>query len=238
MTTLLQINCEHEGTGLAGLMALPATPGPHPAVMVMHNAFGLGKQVREAIVRLAQEGYVAVATDMYGGGAYSENHTLIAELVRPLWADPDFLRARVVAWYELLKAQEEIDDSRLAAIGYCFGGQCVLELARSGADVKAVVSFHGLLSAARPARPGSVKAQVTVYTGAKDPHAPSDHVNALREEMTAAGARWQVTEFGEAYHAFTDPDADTPHTGRAYDVLADRVSWAGALALLDSVLKG
>jgi dienelactone hydrolase len=236
MPELRAITCRHAGVDLTGLMALPDAPGPRPAVMVMHNAFGLGRQVREAIVRLAAEGYVAVATDMYGGGAYSEDHAEVAEMVRPLWTDPDLFRSRVVAWHELLKEREEIDAARMAAIGYCFGGQCVLELARSGADVRAVVSFHGLLSTSRPARPGAVKAEVAVYTGGRDPHAPRDHVEALRREMTAAGARLQITEFAESYHAFTDPEAATPQSGRAYDPLAHRISWAGALALLGAVL--
>jgi dienelactone hydrolase len=237
MTELRTITCAHAGAELTGLIAVPGGQGPRPAVMVMHNAFGLGKQVREAIVRLAGEGYVAVATDMYGAGAYSEDHAEVAEMVRPLWTDPDLFRARVVAWHDFLKGLPEIDAGRMAAIGYCFGGQCVLELARSGADVKAVVSFHGLLSTARPARPGEVKAEVAVYTGGRDPHVPREHVEALRQEMAAAGASLQITEFAEAYHAFTDPDAATPQTGRAYDPLAHRVSWAGALALLGAVLS-
>jgi dienelactone hydrolase len=116
--------------------------------------------------------------------------------------------------------------------------QCVLELARSGADVKAVVSYHGILTTAMPAKAGAVKAHVAVYTGAKDPYAPREHVDALQDEMIAAGARWQITVFGAAYHAFTDPDAAVKSvSGLAYDPLADRLSWAGTEALLDALLQ-
>jgi len=236
VTNLRPIACLHEGTTLAGLIATPATPGPHPAVLVIHTAFGLGDHMRGVVDRLVRQGYVAVASDMYGAGAYSEDHGEIAEMIKPLRTDPNLLRRRVAAWYDLMKAHEVIDANRIAAVGYCFGGECVLELARSGADVKAVVSFHGLLTTAKPAVPGAVKAQVAVYTGAKDPHAPRKHVEALRDELTTAGARWQITEFGEVYHAFTDPEADTPDLGRAYDAVADAISWTGALALIGAAV--
>jgi dienelactone hydrolase len=130
-----------------------------------------------------------------------------------------------------------VDRTRVAAIGYCFGGQCVLELARSGADVKAVVSYHGILKTALPAQRGAVRAQVAVYTGAKDPYAPAADVEALRQEMLAAEARWQIMTFGEAYHGFTDPDSTmSALPGLGYDQIAHHVSWAGTLALLQQAL--
>ncbi len=131
-----------------------------------------------------------------------------------------------------------MDAQRVAAIGYCFGGFCVLELARAGADVKAVVSYHGLLSTSLPAQRGAIKGEVVVYTGAKDPHAPHEHVEALRKELDAAEAHHQITVFSEAFHSFTDPDADAlGMPGIAYNALADRVSWAGTLAVLEAVLS-
>jgi dienelactone hydrolase len=239
MAGLRAIICHHEGAVLEGQMAVPDAPGPHPAVMVMHNAYGLGPHMRDVACRLAGEGYVALATDMYGGGVHHEDPKVAGSSIKLLWDNPDFLRSRVVAWYDLLKARAEVDAVRVAAIGYCFGGQCVLELARSGADAKAVISYHGLLTTARPAATGEVKGQVAIFTGAKDPYAPHDHVDAFRGEMIAAGARWQITEFGEAYHAFTDPGCDRiAVSGVAYDPLADKVSWAGTLALLRAILMG
>jgi dienelactone hydrolase len=228
----------HDGVELVGQIAVPEKPGPHPAVMVMPTALGIGELMRERVQRLAQLGYVAVATDMYGGGVDyrtdpKSGGTSMLELLTP----PQRLRARAVAWYEQLKARSEVDPRSVAAIGFCFGGQCVLELARSGADVKAIVSYHGLLSTSMPAAPGAVHGQVAIYTGGKDPYAPAEHVMALREEMAAAGARFQITVFSGACHGFTDPDAGAlRRDGVAYDLIADRVSWAGTLALLEATI--
>lgn len=237
MSELQPVTCHHEGISLQGQLALPEGGGPHPAVLVVHNAFGLGWQPREIVGRLAAAGYVALAVDMYGDGVYSEDRAAVAEFVKPLWGNAVRLRARMGAWHEVLKARGDVASDRVAALGYCFGGQCVLEFARGGGDVRAVVSYHGILSTEAPAERGAVRAHVAVYTGARDPHAQRSDVEALRAELVAAEADWQITEFGGAYHAFTDPTAATPATGRAYDPLADQVSWAGALALLRARLR-
>jgi dienelactone hydrolase len=239
MIDLRAMAFEHDGVELVGQMAVPEKPGPHPAVMVMHTALGLGEMMRERVRRLAQLGYVAVATDMYGGGVdYRSDPKSGGTLMQHLLTPPERLRARAAAWYEQLKARPEIDPQKVAAIGFCFGGLCVLELARSGADVKAVVSYHGLLSTSMPAVPGAIHGQVAVYTGAKDPYAPAEHVTALQEEMTAAGAHFQITVFSEACHGFTDPKSGAMGLdGIAYDPIADRVSWAGTLALLEATIS-
>jgi dienelactone hydrolase len=238
MAEFIEVPLQHEGAALRGLMLTPAGAGPHPAVLVMNNAMGQGEQVRARARRLAALGYVALATDMYGGGAHFTDGQAAGELFAPLVGNPSRLRGRVVAWLETLRARPEVDAGRLAAIGFCFGGQCVLELARSGADLKAVVSYHGLLETAAPAEPGAVKAKVVVYTGRHDPFVPAPHVQGLREEMSRAGAHWQITEFGDAGHGFTDPDsAALGLAGVEYNALADQVSWAGTLALLDAVLR-
>jgi dienelactone hydrolase len=236
MTDLQTVTCHHEGTNLQGQLALPDAPGPHPAVMVMHNAHGLGPQVRESARRLAREGYAALATDMYGGGVFHEEPAAAGASLGPLWKNPQLLRSRVVAWHEWLRERAEVAQGRIAAIGYCFGGQCVLELARSGADVQAVVSFHGILTTSMPAQAGVVRARIAVYTGAEDPYAPRKHVDDFREEMQAAGATWQIMSFGRCYHAFTDEHIRANLPGLAYDALADEVSWAGTLALLRATL--
>jgi dienelactone hydrolase len=239
MIDLRAMAFEHDGVELVGQMAVPEEPGPHPAVMVMHTALGLGEMMRERVRRLAQLGYVAVATDMYGGGVdYRSDPKSGGTLMQHLLTPPERLRARAAAWYEQLKARPEIDSQKVAAIGFCFGGLCVLELARSGADVKAVVSYHGLLSTSMPAVPGAIHGQVAVYTGAKDPYAPAEHVTALPEELTAAGAHFQITVFSEACHGFTDPKSGAMGLdGIAYDPIADRVSWAGTLALLEATIS-
>jgi dienelactone hydrolase len=222
---------------LTGQLISPDGPGPHPGVLVMHDAHGLGPQSRERAQRLAALGYVALATDMYGGGAYFESQLGSGPTFMALFERPDYLRARVVAGYDALKGRPDVDPDRIAAVGFCFGGMCVLELARSGVDVKAVVSFHGLLTTALPAGPDLIKGQVVAFCGGKDPYAPLEQVDGLRDEMTKAGAPWAVTVYGEAYHAFTNPDGGTGELpGIAYDPLSDTLSWASTVALLAEVL--
>jgi dienelactone hydrolase len=239
MSELRTIDYSHGDVALRGLLATPEGPGPHPAVMVMNDARGQGEQVRIRARRLAEQGYVALATDMYGGGANFTDAQEGGALMLALHTQPELLRARVLAGFETLKAQPEADAGRIGAIGFCFGGQCVLELARSGADVKSVVSFHGLLTSELPAKPGAVKAKVLVLTGALDPYAPLEHVDGFRDEMGAAGADWQVTVYSRAYHAFTDPNAGemTNIPGVRYDPFIDKLSWASALAMLDATLR-
>jgi dienelactone hydrolase len=226
---------EHDGLALIGQIAVPEGPGPFPAVLVMHSAVGMDKLVRHRAQDLAKLGYVALATDMYGAGRGGPALDKYAELFMALQAEPAKLRARVVACYDALKARPDVDPARISAIGYCFGGQCVLELARSGADIKAAISFHGLLTTRNPAGPGTVRGKLMVLTGAKDPYAPATDVATFQQEMTDAGADWQVTVYGEAFHAFTEaefPDPDNVPPGVQYDAMADRMSWVQATEFL------
>lgn len=237
MSDLRAVNLHHEGADLIGQLAVPKGEGPHPAVLIVHNAHGIGPHMHDRATVLAAEGYAALAADMYGGGIYYGVPEDAGEPFQSLVTNPGRLRARVNAWLDALKALPEVDATRIAAIGYCFGGLCVLELARSGADAKAVVSYHGILKTGQPAEAGAVKARVAVYTGAKDPYAPLSDVDALRDELAAAGATYDITIFGDAYHSFTDPGANgMGRDGIAYDAMADKLSWAGTLALLKAVL--
>lgn len=239
MGELRAMEYEHDGVVLRGELALPALPGPHPGVLVMHDAHGLNDLVRRRALAMAELGYAALATDMYGGGKLFTGQTEVGPSFQALQDDPRQLRGRVLAAFEALRARPEVDASRVGAIGFCFGGQCVLELARSGADARAVVSFHGLLHTAQPARAGEVKAKVLVLTGARDPYVPGEAVAALQREMSEAGADWQLTVYGDGWHAFTDPNpkkAEVP--GVRYDPLLDRLSWAQATAFLEATLRG
>ena len=239
MTALQKLTFEHAGKLLIGEVARPAGEGPFPAVLVMASALGLGEQTRESARVLAARGYLAVATDMYGGGAYFADPTQAGDDFMALMTSPELQRARVVAWFETVAALPDVDATRIAAIGYCFGGGCVLEMARSGVDVKAVVSYHGLLTTQNPAAPGAIKGEVVAYCGGQDPFAPEDTIEALHRELTAAGASHHITVFADVKHGFTDVDAQKHgHPGIAYDAIADKVSWAGTLALLEIVLKG
>jgi dienelactone hydrolase len=239
MYELQTLTCKHGDVELNGQIATPNGTGPHPAVLVMHTALGLGTQMRRQASLLAEKGYAAVATDMYGRGRdHHANPAAAGAAYSALLDSPQLLRDRTVAWHSLVRGMPNIDSNRVAAIGYCFGGRCVLELARSGADVKAVVSYHGLLDTSMPAKLGAIKGVVAVYTGAKDPYAPTKDVDAFRLEMMRAQARWHITVFGDAAHGFTDPDAATMRrSGIAYDALADRISWAATLALLETELR-
>jgi dienelactone hydrolase len=232
------VEFEHDGTRLRGYAARPDATGPVPAVLVMHSALGVAHGVNEPVARkLADQGYLAVCTDMYGahlegasvedaGLAYGQN-----------LAVPDRQRARTVAWFDEIARRSDVDEARIAAVGFCYGGMTVLELARSGADLRAAVSYHGILTTHARAEPGTIPGQVVVYCGAADPYAPLADVDALRDEMQRAGARYQVTIFGDVGHGFTDPDsARLQLEGVAYDELANDLSWNGTLVLLRHIL--
>lgn len=234
------IMLEHEGATLKGqLSSPPIAPGPLPLVMVFPSALGLGKHALTAAQRLAEQGYLGLGIDMYGGGLYCGYDGDAGEAgahFDALLKSPQSLRDRATAWLDHARTLPGVDPSRVAAIGYCFGGHCVLELARTGADLAAVVSYHGILTTQSPAAPGTIKADIAAYCGGKDPFAPAETIDGLRRELEAAGARHQVTIFGDVEHSFTDPDAGLMgRPGISYDLRADRVSWAGTLALLETV---
>ena len=236
MTKLEPVDIAHAGRRLLGEVARPKGAGPFPAVLVMASAYGLGEQVRRSARALAARGWIGLCTDMYGDGAYFADPSGAGPDFSALMANPQLLRQRVVAWFEAAQVLPGVDPGRVAAIGYCFGGRCVLELARSGADVRAAVSYHGILNTHAPAAPGAIRGEVAAYCGALDPFAPLADIAALAAELTAAGARHQITTFSHVAHSFTDPDAARhSRPGIAYDAQAHRVSWAGTLALLEGV---
>ena len=237
MTQFQALHCDHDGTRLEALVARPAGDGPFPTVMVMHSANGLRHQVRGTIEKLAMLGYLAIATDMYGPEVQNGAPDAAHQAYAVFHENPGTVRARALAWLDAVRAHPDVDPGRLAAIGYCFGGHCVLELARAGADIKAVVSYHGTLLTHAPAEPCATKCEVVAYCGAQDPFAPMSDIDTLRQEMIDAGARYQITVFGEAAHSFTDPDAAVMGMeGIRYDRMAHRMSWAGTLTLLELLL--
>jgi dienelactone hydrolase len=239
MTALPEVRLDHAGTGLVGRLATPQGAGAHPVVLVFPSALGLGDHALESVQALADAGYLGLGVDMYGGGVFS-SYTDAGETgdkFAALTAEASLLRARANAWLDHARTLPGADPNRIAAIGYCFGGLCVLELARSGADLKAVVSYHGILRTTSPAAAGTIKAEVVAYCGGKDPYAPLADIDALRGELEAAGARYQITTFGQVAHSFTDPRADSAgREGIAYDATAGRVAWAGTLGLFGALL--
>ena len=226
-------------TNLRGYLAWNENAaGRRPGVLVFHEGLGLNEFAMERARRLAELGYVALAADMFGDRRQGGNLQEIATLVGHLRAEPEKLRARGRAALATLAAQPQVDAARCAAIGFCFGGSVALELARAGADLRAAVSFHGVLVTKMPAQSGQVKASVLVCTGAEDPLAPPDQVAAFEDEMRAGAVRdWQVISYGNTLHGFTNPAADGSMMRTAlYNERADRRSWTSMQNLFDEVL--
>src|SRR4030095_9644271 len=195
-----------DGAILRGFLALNENAGRAPGVLVFPEGLGLGDFAMEKARHLASLGYVAFAADMFREGRQAKNLQEVATIVGGLRAEPERLLARANAAVATLAGLPQVDASRLAAIGFCFGGSVVLELARSGAALKAVVSFHGVLATKHPASEGQVKASILVLTGAEDPLAPADQVAAFEAEMRAAKvADWQVGSYGNTMDGFNNP---------------------------------
>jgi len=199
--------------------------GRRPAVLINHTWAGRDEFVAEKARKLAGLGYVGFAVDMYGKGILGSGPEENARLMQPLMDDRAMLQRRMQAALYAVKLLPWVDDSKIAAIGFCFGGLCVLDLARTGADINGVVSFHGLLSAPGNTQGNAIKAKVLALHGHDDPLAPPEQVLAFEQEMTAAGADWQLHAYGHTMHAFTNPVANNPDSGMVYQPVADRRSW-------------
>ena len=224
-------------TPLKGFIAWnDAVPGKRPGVLVVHEWWGLNQHARNQARRLAEAGYVGFALDMFGNGRVTTHPKDAQAFVAEVTKDPAVLAARFNAALDLLKKDPRVDTTRLAAIGYCFGGGVVLGMARAGANVAAVVSFHGALATQTPAQPGKVKARILALAGGADPFVPPEQVEGFKREMQAAGARFEVVSYPGAKHGFTNPDAGTYGMEQlAYDSTADRQSWAAMLKLFREV---
>lgn len=215
-----------EGVVLEAFFAFDdAVSGRRPAVLINHAWGGRDDFVAGKAKKLAELGYVGFALDMYGKGVLGLSPEENASLMQPFMADRSLLQKRIKAAVAAVKLMPWVDDSKIAAIGFCFGGLCVLDLARTGADLKGVVSFHGLLGAPDNIQGKQIKAKVLALHGHDDPMAPPEQVLAFEQEMTVAGADWQLHAFGHTMHAFTNPVANDPDFGTVYQPDADRRSW-------------
>lgn len=211
-------------------------PGPLPAVLIAHAWGGRDEFVARKAHRLAWHGYAAFALDMFGKGRRGQTVEECQALIGPFMGDRALLARRIQAAVATVRNLPQVDARRVAAIGFCFGGLCVLDLARSGADVRGVVSFHGLLPP-NGLPPKKIGAKVLVLHGNDDPMAPTEAVVALGKELTAAGADWQLHNYGGTMHAFTNPEANNAAFGTLYNAAADRRSWKSMLAFLEEVLR-
>ncbi len=231
------IEYTHGDTVLEGFLAWDdAVTGPRPAVAISHAWAGRSAFECDKARKLAELGYVGFAIDMFGKGvlgtSVEENQALIA----PFLENRALLQARIKLAVEVLREQPEVDASKVAAIGFCFGGLCVLDLARSGSDVQGVISFHGLFYPPGNCEGTKITAKVLCLHGYDDPMATPDQMLGLAKELTDAGADWQVHAYGNTLHAFTNPEAADPDFGTVYDASADARSWASMQNFLGEVL--
>jgi dienelactone hydrolase len=232
-----------QGVAMKGYLAYDENiQGKRPGVLVVHEWWGLNEYARKRARMLAELGYSALAVDMFGEGKQAMHPDDAGKFSSELMKNFDVAKARFMAAMDFLKQQPTTDPARLAAIGYCFGGGVVLNLAREGMDLRGVASFHGSLKGVRPAQPGSVKAKVLVLHGADDKFIPLDQIEAFKQEMTAAGADFRFISYPGALHSFTNPDAT--EMGKkfnmpiAYNEKADKESWNEMKGFLNRIFEG
>ena len=231
------IEYTHNGATLEGYMAWDeGRVGPLPGVLVSHAWAGRGEFECEKARMLAERGYCAFALDLYGKGVLGSGIEENSRLMKPFVDDRALLQARLCAGLETFADQPEVDADRIAAIGFYFGGLCVLDLARIGADVRGVVSLHGLFAAPGNTAGRKITAKVLALHGHDDPMVPVEMVNALEQELTEAGADWQIHVYGNTMHAFTNPAANDPGHGTVYNLVAARRAWVVTQDCLSEVL--
>jgi dienelactone hydrolase len=238
MITTRDIEYEADGRAMVGHLALPDGDDRRPGVLVAHEAPGLDETYRDRAERLAEEGYVAFALDLHGGGQPIADRQEAMARVGQLLGDPLRLRDLGRAGLGVLLAEPRVDTPRVAAIGYCLGGALALELARAGTDLAAVVAFHPGLRTTHPAPAGAVRAAVLVCIGADDPIIPLDHRVEFEAEMRASGTDWRMNVYGGALHSFTNPRAaliDFP--GVAYHAGHAERAWRAMHDLFDEAFS-
>lgn len=231
------IEYTHDGTTLEAYMAWDdSSPGPRPGVLISHAWAGRGEFECDKARMLAGLGYCAFALDLYGKGVRGSGIEENSKLMKPFVEDRAMLQSRLSAALETFGSQPEVDAGRIAAIGFCFGGLCVLDLARIGAPVRGVVSLHGLFVPPGNTDGNRIGAKVMALHGHDDPMVPVEMVNALEKELTEAGADWQIHVYGNTMHAFTNPDANDPAHGTVYNPVAARRAWVVTKDFLAEVL--
>ncbi len=237
-----EVNYQADGVTLKGYIAYDdAFKGRRPAVLVVHEWWGHNAYARHRADMLAKLGYTALAVDMYGDGKQAHHPDEAGKFAAMVNNNMPLARARFEAGMNLLRREPTVDAGEMAAIGYCFGGGVVLNMAREGEDLKGVASFHGMLSTNNPAQPGKIKARIISFSGEADPMISADSVAAFKREMDNAGANYRVVTYPGAQHAFTNPEAD--ELGKkfklplSYNVEADKDSWQQATVFLREVFS-
>ena len=222
---------------LEGFLCYDETaPGPRPGVLIQHTWRGRDEFVERKARRLAWQGYACFAADNFGKGKRGTNTEECSALTAPFMKDRRALLRRLRAGLSTLQGMPIVDARRVATMGFCFGGLCSLDLARSDSDIRGAVSFHGMLGPSGLTEP-KIRARVLMLHGYDDPLAPPEDVLAVAKEFTAAGADWQLHAYGQTVHAFTNPQASNRDGGMQYDEAADRRSWHALEEFLAEVLK-
>jgi dienelactone hydrolase len=231
-----------DGISLKGYLAYDnSIIGKCPGIVVVHEWWGLTDYPKKRADMLAKLGYVAFAADMYGDGKTADNPTDAGKYAGESMKSMDTLKAKFLAALEILKKDEHVDPNRIAAIGYCYGGGVVLNMAGAGLNLKGVVSFHGTLGAVKPPEKGNVKAQILVCAGRADKFNSEKNIEAFKTEMKDAGAKVRYVSYKGAEHAFTNPDATA--LGKkfnlpiAYNKKADKESWAAMKMFFKKIFK-
>jgi dienelactone hydrolase len=236
MVTIRDVEYDADGTLMVGRLALPDGEGLRPAVLIAHEGLGLDDYQKDRAGRFAELGYVAFALDYHGGGKVLAGRDEMIARLAVLSGDPDRIRALGNAGLEVLLREQRADASKLAAVGYCFGGTLVLELARAGADIKAVVGFHPGLGTQRPEDARNITGKVLVCVGSEDSFIPVEQRIAFEAEMRSGGVDWRMNLYGGAEHSFTHPWAEVAAIPRVkYDQLTDERSWRAMLDLFREV---
>jgi dienelactone hydrolase len=231
------IEYEHDGTQLQGHLAYDdAVEGQRPGVVVVHEWWGLNAYAVQRAEMLAELGYIAFAVDMYGTDKVTEHGAQAEEWMSQITANVDRWRERALLGLQLLRQQDRVDPQRVAAIGYCFGGATVMQMAYAGADLDGVVSFHGSLPTPAEGQEPDVKAQVMVAHGNADSFVPAEQVGAFTEALTRLGVGFRFYGYEDVQHSFTNPDAERfgiPNL--KYDAAADQHSWVAMKAFFEEI---
>ena len=227
-----------DGTALQGYLAFDeSTDQARPGVLVVHDWNGIGEYVQVRAQMLARLGYIAFAPDIYGRGIRPDDSDA-AQIAGTYYGNPGLMRSRILAGLDQLQAQPQVDSTRIAAIGYCFGGSVSLALAASGADLLGVVSFHGALVPVSPEDAAGIRAKILVLGGAADPVVPDEAVRSFENSLRAAPhVDWQHARYSGAMHAFTLPEANAPDHGAQYNAAAEKRSWTAMLNFFEEIFS-
>ena len=231
MVITQEIEYASDGKLLKGFCAYPERGSHLAAIIIAPTWAGRDKFACDKAIALAKKGYLAFALDLYGNAKVGQSKDENATLMNSLLEDKYSLMTRLRAAFGVVSKMHRVDKSNIAAMGFCLGGKCVLDMARSNMDLKAVISFHGLLES-NISKEQSIDSKILVLHGYNDPMVPPEQVNSFQQEMESRNADWQLHSFGNTFHAFTNPNANDREFGTVYNKLSDHRSWKMALDFL------